>query len=51
MNYAELTDRQLLNEAKTAFREHGRKSAKPFLAEFSRRSRARDKAKVANDIA
>lgn len=51
MSNAELTDHQLLNEAKAAFRERGRECAKPFLAEYSRRSLARDKAKVANDIA
>ncbi|MEP9360067.1 hypothetical protein [Sphingomonas sp. KR3-1] len=51
MSNAELTDRQLLNEVRAAFRERARERAKPFLAEFSRRSLARDKAKVANDIA
>ncbi|WP_168355935.1 hypothetical protein [Sphingomonas gei] len=49
MSNAELTDQQLLNEAQAAFREGGKERAKPFLVEFSRRSVARDKAKVAND--
>jgi hypothetical protein len=49
MSNAELTDQQLLNEASAAFREGGKERAMPFLAEFSRRSVARDKAKAAND--
>jgi hypothetical protein len=49
MSNAKLTDQQLLNEAKAAFREGGKERAKPFLAEFSRRSVARDKARAAND--
>jgi hypothetical protein len=49
MSNTELTDQQLLNEAQAAFREGSKERAKPFLAEFSRRSEARDKAKAAND--
>lgn len=51
MSIAELTDQQLLNEAKAAYRDGGKELAKPFLVEFSRRSVARDKAKAANDPA
>jgi hypothetical protein len=49
MSKAELTEQQLLNEAQAAFREGGKERAMPFLAEFSRRSLARDEAKAAND--
>lgn len=51
MSNAELSDRQLLAEAKAAIREKDFEHAKPFLAEFSNRSLARDKAKAANDPA
>jgi len=51
MSNARLSDRQLLAEAVAAFRKKDFKRAKPFLAEFSKRSLAKYKAKVANDTA
>ncbi|WP_169833096.1 hypothetical protein [Sphingomonas panacis] len=51
MSNTELTDDQLLEAAKAALRDKDRERAKPFLAEFSERSLARVKAKVANDLA
>lgn len=51
MNSTELSDRELLDNAKAALREKGKERAKVLLAKFSKRSVARDKAKVANDPA
>ena len=49
MSNPELSDEQLLNEAKTAHREKDIERAKRLFAEFSERSLAKVKAKVAND--
>ena len=51
MSNADLSDRQLLSEALTAFREKNIERAKPLFAEFSERRVAKVKAKVANDLA
>jgi hypothetical protein len=51
MSNTELSDHQLLDKAKTAFREKDRDRAKILFAEFSDRSVVRNKAKVANDHA
>ena len=51
MSTPELSDNQLLAEAKVALREKNGKRAKVFFAEFSERSLARNKARVANDAA
>ncbi|HEX7851193.1 MAG TPA: hypothetical protein VF485_15790 [Sphingomonas sp.] len=51
MSNAELSDRQLLAEATAAFREKNFARAKHFLAELSKRTLAKSKAKVANDTA
>ncbi|WEK02377.1 MAG: hypothetical protein P0Y59_12060 [Candidatus Sphingomonas phytovorans] len=51
MSNADLNDRQLLREAIAAFREKDIERARPLFAEFSERSVARVKARVANDPA
>jgi hypothetical protein len=51
MSNTELSDRRLLDIAKAALREKDGERAKALFAEFSERSVARDKAKVANDTA
>jgi len=51
MSNAELSDHQLLDKAKTALRVKDRNRAKVLFAEFSDRSVARNKARVANDPA
>ena len=51
MNKPELSDYQLLGEAKAALREKDIKRAKPLFAKFFERSVAKVKAKVANDPA
>jgi hypothetical protein len=51
MSNTELDDYQLLDQAKAAFRGKDMERAKPLLSEFSKRSVARVKAKVANDPA
>jgi hypothetical protein len=51
MSNADLNDRQLLREAITAYRKKNIERARPLFAEFSERSIARVKAKVANDPA
>ena len=51
MSNAELSDHQLLDEAKTALRQKDGDRAKGLFTEHSKRSIARDKAKVANDSA
>ena len=51
MSNPELSDYQLLGEAKAALREKDIERAKPLFAEFSERSVAKVKAKVANDPA
>lgn len=51
MSNPELSDYQLLDEARAALREKDIERAKPLFAEFSERSVAKVKAKVANDPA
>lgn len=51
MSNTELSDYQLLDKAKAALREKNGDRAKILFAEFSERSVARNKAKVANDFA
>ncbi|MDB5678076.1 hypothetical protein [Sphingomonas bacterium] len=49
MSNTELSDHQLLDVAKAALREKDSERAKLLFAEFSERSVARDKARVAKD--
>jgi len=49
MSNKELSDHQLLEIAKAALLEKDGERAKVLFAEFSERSVARDKTKVAND--
>jgi DNA phosphorothioation-dependent restriction protein DptG len=49
MSNTELSNRQLLDIAKAALGEKDAERAKLLFAEFSKRSVARDKARVAND--
>ena len=49
MSNTEFDDCELLNLAAAAIREKDPERAKPLLAEFSERSVARVKARVAND--
>jgi hypothetical protein len=51
MSNTELSDHQLLYKAKTALREKDGERANGLFSEYSKRSVARDKAKVANDPA
>ena len=51
MSYIELSDRQLLDQARAAVREKNMDRTKPLFAEFAERSVTRVKAKVANDTA
>jgi hypothetical protein len=51
MSNTEMSDHQLLDKAKTAIHEKDGERAKVLFAEFSERSVARNKAKVANDPA
>jgi hypothetical protein len=51
MSNTDLSDRQLLDAARAAFHAKDLERAKPLFAEFSERSVARVKAKVANDVA
>jgi hypothetical protein len=51
MSNTELSGHQLLDKAKTALREKDEERVKGLFAEYSERSVARDKAKVANDPA
>ncbi len=50
MSDAELSDSQLLEAARIAFREKDIERAKPLFAKFLERSSARIRAKVANDV-
>lgn len=50
MSNPELSDNQLLDEAKAAVRQKDNERAKPFLAEYRKRRMAVLKAKVANDL-
>ena len=49
MSTTELSDHQLLANGKAALREKDGERAQALFAEFSKRSVARSKAKVAND--
>ena len=51
MSNAELSDHQLLDKAKAALRDKDGDRAEVLFAEFSDRSVARNKARVANDLA
>jgi hypothetical protein len=51
MSNVELSDHQLLDKAKTALRQKDGDRAKGLFTEYSKRSVARDRAKVANDPA
>ena len=51
MSNTEMSDHQLIDNAKAALREKDGKRAKVLFAELSERSVARNKAQVANDPA